>query len=143
MGVAAVDVDFGEHGEAHAIVLFAKGADLFLRARFLRQELIARKTEHGHALVLELFVDAFEALVLGRKTALAGRVDDQQDAAFVLGQFDWRAGKSIGLEVIDIHQTIPKCSVPADRSRVLAALPCSLMVRRRSLTESALRSASS
>src|SRR3954470_19844192 len=39
MGIAAVDIDFREDREGHAVILFAKGADLFCLAGFLGAEL--------------------------------------------------------------------------------------------------------
>jgi hypothetical protein len=42
-----------------------------------------------------------------------------------------------------VAQTRPSASVPAEKSRFFACLLCSLMFRRRSFTESALRNASS
>jgi hypothetical protein len=97
--IAAVDVHLGEHGEAHAVILFAEGADLVGRARFLRTELVAGEAQHHRALVLELLVHRFQALVLRRETALAGGVHDQQHLALVLRQVGRRAGQGIGLEI--------------------------------------------
>src|SRR5690606_33169649 len=45
----AIDLDLGVHGEAHAVVLLAKLANLLGAAGLLRAELVAGESEHGQS----------------------------------------------------------------------------------------------
>jgi len=86
MGVCAVDVDLGEHGKAHAIILFAELTDLAFASRLLLAELIAGKTQHGETVIAEFFVERFKARILRRESALARRVDDEKRFALIGGE---------------------------------------------------------
>jgi hypothetical protein len=103
--LVAVDVDLGEHREAHAVVLFAEGADLFLRARLLAAELVAGEAQHFEAAVVQFAVQGFESLVLRREAAFAGGVDDEEGLAAVLREVDRLAVQGGGLEVVYVHDS--------------------------------------
>src|SRR6185369_14629141 len=97
--------------------------------------------------------------ILRRESALAGGVDNEQYLALEFRQRHRLAGKGTGFELIDIthggllcvneayrreagrarRQMTLRCSVPAPRSVSLELALCSLIISRRSLSESALR----
>src|SRR6185295_10218427 len=81
MGLAAIDVDLGEHREGHGILRFAELRNLRSVTGFLRAELVAGKTEHGKAAVRILLMQLLQTLVLRRETAGARGVDDQEHLA--------------------------------------------------------------
>lgn len=86
MRIRTIDVDLVKHRKADPVVLFAESADLVGRPGFLRAELVAREAEHGKAPILVLLVQRFQARVLRRESAVAGRVHDQQHKAAPLGE---------------------------------------------------------
>jgi hypothetical protein len=59
----------------------------------------AGEAEHDEAVVLELLVEGLEAFVLGRQAALAGRVDDEDDLAGVVGEVAHLSREGRGTEV--------------------------------------------
>ncbi len=86
MPLFAVHVNFVEQREGDVVFAGAELLDLFVRARFLSAELVARETEHGETLVFVFLLEGFEGLVLRRKAALGGDVDDEEHLAFVGAQ---------------------------------------------------------
>ena len=101
VGVLAVDLDLGEHGERDAVLLLAEGGDLLLGAGFLPAELVAREPEDGEALVGVAVVDPLEAGVLRREAALRRGVHHQHDRTLVRREVDRRAVDIRGLEVVE------------------------------------------
>jgi len=83
VGIAAIDIDLGHHGEAHPVIELAERGNFIVRARVLRSKLVAWETQHHQPLVRIALPQLFQAFELRREAALAGRVDDQQDLAFV------------------------------------------------------------
>src|SRR5471032_3589580 len=81
MRVRPVHVDLRKQGKRDAVVLFAKAADLSGIAWFLLAELVARETQHRKSAIRVTFVQLLQTLVLGRESALAGGVHDQQHLA--------------------------------------------------------------
>ncbi len=81
MTVFAVNVDFTEHRESHAVSGATKRFDLFFAARLLAEELITGETEHREALVAPGLVDVLQLFILRRQAAFGGDVDDQQHVA--------------------------------------------------------------
>ena len=81
MGVCAIDVHFGHHGEAYAVVFLAKTGNLTVAAFVLRAKLVAGKTQNYQAPAAKLLVQRFQAGKLGREAAGAGGVDHQQGFA--------------------------------------------------------------
>ena len=79
MRVFPVDIDLGEHREAHAVVELAELADLVLGPWLLRAELVAGEAEHDETLVLVRGIQLLQPGVLRGETALARRVDDKDD----------------------------------------------------------------
>ena len=73
-----IDVQLGEQREAHRILGRAEALNLIGRARLLRSELIARKSEHLETLPVVLLIECFQLLVLRGQTTLRGNVDHQQ-----------------------------------------------------------------
>lgn len=82
----AAHVALLEDLERHAVVVAAELLDLRVAARVLCSELIARETENLETLILVGEVELLQSLELRREAALAGRIDDQQDFALVVGQ---------------------------------------------------------
>ena len=101
VGVLAVDLDLGEHGERDAVLLLAEGGDLVLGAGLLPAELVAREPEDGEALVGIAVVDPLEAGVLRGEAALRCGVHHQHDRTFVRRKVDRRAVDVRGLEVVE------------------------------------------
>jgi len=117
VGVVAVHVDLGEHGERDAVVLLAEGRDLVLGARLLVAELVAREAEDGEALAGVLVVQLLQAFVLRGETALAGRVHDQDDVADVGAEVLVLAVDRGGVEVTQGgHAGSPRRCSTAERS---------------------------
>lgn len=81
MGVRAIDVNFGKHGEGHLIVGLTKSQNLFVGAWILFAELIAGKSQHLQPLRTIGPVEFFQAFEMRGESALAGRIDDEQDLA--------------------------------------------------------------
>lgn len=85
MGVFAVDINFGKHGEADAVVFLTEGGDFGFCAGFLMIKLIAGEAENDKAFVFVRFVELLEAFILRGETTFAGGVDNEDDFAFVVG----------------------------------------------------------
>src|SRR5690606_8486943 len=66
--------------------LFRSCNDLRTTARFLLAELVARKAEHHQATLTIALPEFFQPFVLRRKTALARRIDHQQNLGIVIGK---------------------------------------------------------
>lgn len=81
MGAGAVDIDLGEDGKGDAVIFAAEVADLFGGTGLLVAELVGGEAEDIEAAVFIGAIEEFEAGVLRREAALAGGIDDEQDAA--------------------------------------------------------------
>ena len=66
----------------------AKFLDLRVGAGFLTHELVGRERQDLEPLFLVLLVGGFESFVLRGQTALAGRVDDQENVTLILREGD-------------------------------------------------------
>ena len=73
-------------------------------ARLLTRKLVAGKAENFQALVLVGVVEFLQLRELGRKAALARRVDDKQNFAFVIRQRFIFAALSLNREVVNAHE---------------------------------------
>ena len=93
MRVGTVDVDFGHHREANAVVDQAPFGNGLFRAGFLVGKLVARETQDYQSAVFELSVEGFQPFVLRREAAFAGGVDHQNHLALELVE-----GKGLALE---------------------------------------------
>src|SRR5208282_5372179 len=76
--VVALDRDLRIQGKLDAVLGGTEGLDLLVGAWFLRHKIIGGEAGDDQPLVLILFVNRFQPLVLRGKSALAGDVDDQQ-----------------------------------------------------------------
>ena len=86
MAVFAVDIDFAEHRERHAIGGAAEGCNLLFAARLLAQELVAREAQHGETVFLPGLLNVLQLFVLRRQATFGCHVDDKQHVAFVAFQ---------------------------------------------------------
>ncbi len=84
--VRAGDGDLGEEREGDGVGGGAEGGNLGVGAGLLSGEVVGREAEDGEACVLVRLVQGFERGVLRREAALARDVDDEQDAAGVVGE---------------------------------------------------------
>src|ERR1017187_4879841 len=103
MSAVAVHFDFGEQGKVNAIVKLAKRLDVVVVAGLLVAELVAGKAEDFESEVVIFRVNLLQALVLGRESALAGGVDDEQDLALVGGEGLLGAIVELGGKIVDRH----------------------------------------
>jgi hypothetical protein len=74
-GIVAVDVDFVEHGEGHAILCFGEFGDFFVGAGLLSAELVAGEAEDGYA--IGCFMKRTQTCVLRREASSGSDVNDQ------------------------------------------------------------------
>ena len=79
----AVDLYFCKQGKADVIVQRTETLDFVLIPRLLVAELVAGKPQHRQAVFTMPAIQVLQARILRRKTALAGRIDDQQDLAAI------------------------------------------------------------
>src|SRR5205823_15076889 len=86
--VLAIDVDLVEERELDLEVDVAEVRDLFVRARLLAAELVAREAEDDEAAVLVRLVQVLETGVLRREAALRRRVHDEGGLPLELTQRD-------------------------------------------------------
>lgn len=123
LGRFAADIALLEDLERHAVVVAAELLDLFVAARILCGELVAREAEDFKALVFVGEVELLQLVELRREAALAGRVDDQQDLALVVCQRLFLALTRLDREIVDIHDDLPfSCYLRAMRFYVVASL---------------------
>ncbi len=87
MFVSTVDIDLGEQRKIDPIIDLAKRLDLVVIAGLLMSKLVAGEGKRFETALLVFCVEFLQALVLRREAAFAGRVDNQQDFAFVGGKF--------------------------------------------------------
>ncbi len=106
-GIGAIDVDLRKQRECHAVVDLAKRLDLFCVAGFLCTELIAGKSKHLESPRVQFLMQRFETFVLRRKSAFAGRVDDQQHFVLVALEFLRVAVDVVHGEIVDLRH---RCS---------------------------------
>ena len=76
----------GEHREGDIVFRAAEAGDFGVGCGFLVGELVAGEAEDGKAVRAIGFLEFFEAIILRGEAAFAGGVDDEQDAAAVIGQ---------------------------------------------------------
>ena len=69
-----------------AVVQCAELADRRRIARLLSAELVARKSQDFKAPGMIFLIKRLKPLILGRKAALARRIDDEQDLAAEVGK---------------------------------------------------------
>lgn len=89
-----IDIDLAHDGERDAVVDLAELLDLVVGARLLARKLVAGEAEDDEVVAVLLAdrgVQLLEARVLARQTAVGGRVDDEDDLAFVVGEGDFVA----------------------------------------------------
>src|SRR5216683_1897256 len=96
IGLDAGHTRFLEHRELDAVGQAAEFRDLLVAARLLAAEVVRRKTDHDQSARLVFPVKRLETFVLMRVSAVARRIDDQNDLAAVLAK---RLGCS-GLETV-------------------------------------------
>ena len=83
--VSAFNRDLRINGEGHAVLRGAERLDLLIGAGFLRPKIISREAQDHKALILVLFVQSFQALVLRGESALAGHIDQENYFPLVAG----------------------------------------------------------
>jgi KUP system potassium uptake protein len=106
--IVAIHVDFREQRKRHAVVDLAELRDLVLGPGFLRTELVARESQHFESLGVIFLVERFEALVLRREAALAGRVDHQKHLVVIPIELDRLAVNVVHGEIVDRgHGIVP------------------------------------
>jgi hypothetical protein len=86
VGLRAVDVNFGHHGKADAIVELTKLGDFIVASRVLSTKLVTRKTQYYQALLAIGLVQLLQTSKLWRETAGAGSVDYQHAVALEFSQ---------------------------------------------------------
>ena len=116
MRVISIDLDLLHQGEGDAIVQPAELDDLFVGAGLLMAELVAGEAYDDEALVLVLLVEGLEAVVLGSEAALGRGVDDQEDFAFIVGEFHIRPVVGDGGEVIHLSGLVGLAGGEEERS---------------------------
>src|SRR5580704_1703532 len=102
MCIWTVDVDFGKNGKTDLVFRFAELRNFSFISGLLRAELIAGKTENGHAAISVLSVERLKSRVLGGETALAGRVHNHQHLTGVLCQRNLLPVDGTGRKIINI-----------------------------------------
>ena len=112
MTVITVHVDlFGER-KSHTVGRRAKLLNFFRGTGFLAQELVARNSENGKALVAVGLLQLFEAGVLRCQAALRGDVDEQHGGAGEVTEAEGCAIEAIDGIVIKAHgDTLPTTDV--------------------------------
>ena len=97
IGVGAIDLNLGHHGETDAVIQLAKLSDLVVATGVLRAKLVAREAQHHQTLLAISLVQFFQTGKLRRESAGAGGVDDQHRLALELAQ-----GNGFALSLIHI-----------------------------------------
>ena len=88
-GIRAVDIDLAKNGEADTIVDLAEFLDLVVGAGILGAELVAGEAEDGEVVAVlgfQFLVEFLQTFELGSETAFRGRVNDENDLAFEVGE---------------------------------------------------------
>jgi hypothetical protein len=124
MGIAAIYIDFGEHGEGDAVIDLTGLGDLRRITRFLPTKLIAREPEDDKTLVFVGLIEVFQTGILRRKAALAGSVYHQYYLFAVVGHGQGLPPKGIGGERIEWAHTRTFC---VDEPRLHA---CRYLIKR-------------
>src|SRR5690242_11669052 len=101
----AVDVDLGEQRKRHVVIERAKILDLGFLARLLLAELVARKTQHLHALVGIFAMQGLQPLVLRREPTLARNIYDQKQLAAIIAKRTLMAVNVARREVINARHS--------------------------------------
>jgi hypothetical protein len=112
MGLAPFDVDLGEQGEAHRVVLRAELLDLLVAAGLLAQEVVGREAEHHQPPPAVLPVQRLQTLVLVGVAAARGYVHDQQDLLLLQAYL-------AAVDILDLKSYIEAASVVAPAQRVI------------------------
>ena len=92
----AVDVNLVHHGELSVELVLSELLDAGADLGFLSTELVAREGDDGKALLGELRLELLKSLVLRRKSALGGDVDEEGDLALEDGK-----GGGFAIDVVD------------------------------------------
>src|SRR5690606_11866455 len=104
MGVGPLHLHLAEEGKGDVVLGFAELLDFLLRSRLLVGELVAGESQNLQTPVPVCFIEFLQFPVLGRESAAARRVDDQEDAPFVIGQGFLLAGDGPGGKAVDAHK---------------------------------------
>ena len=107
VGVGAIHLDFREHRKGDCIVLGTEFRNGFFGSRLLAAKLVAGKTEDREAVATPALVERFEAPILGRITAAARCVDNQEHFASKFLEIDFCAFdiRDFNREV-DLHRAL-------------------------------------
>ena len=106
MAVRTVDVHLHRQGEGDAIALFGEGANLLMRARLLRPELVAWEADDGEVVVFS--VETLEIGILPGQATGAGHVDHQQ--ASTVGDVTQRCGRAVNHVEVEVEEVAHDCS---------------------------------
>src|SRR5690554_1335224 len=101
MSARAVHLDLLVHREADAVILLTEFADLFVGARILLAELIAREAEDLQAAALVFLMELFEPRELRREAAFTSRIDDKEDIAAVIRERRLLAVDALDFDLVD------------------------------------------
>ena len=104
MCLGAINIDLREKRKPDPEGQVTEVLDFGLTRRFLLTELIARKSEHFESTRLVVFVQFLQPTVLGRETALAGNIDDQQDLSLIGGERHLPPVNRLCLEIVNSHR---------------------------------------
>ena len=87
--------------------------NLILAAGSLIGKLVAGEVQDFQTLILQILVHGFQGLIMGRKAAASGGIDDQQHLALVFGQADILALPVFHSEIVDsFHKSFSfRCSI--------------------------------
>ena len=91
MLLGTFDVNFVEQREGHVVFAGAKFLDLFVRARFLRAEIVAGHADDSEAAVFVFLMNGFEGFVLGSVAAFGSDVDEKDRFAGEGAEVRWLA----------------------------------------------------
>jgi hypothetical protein len=105
--IPAVDVNLGHDRERNVVRQRTKIPDFIGIPRLLIHKLIAGKAEYVQPSVLVVIVKFLQSFILRRKTALTGRVDNQQNLAFDLIQVIIFVFCGFNLEIVYICTHLP------------------------------------
>src|SRR5882724_2283169 len=101
MAIGPIDIELRAHRKSHIELGLAELHDLLLRAGLLRPELIARETDDGEVLVLQLPLQFLQAVILRRESAAAGYIDRKRNLAAKLAQQIWGPVNTLDRDVVE------------------------------------------
>lgn len=82
--VRSIHVNLLENGESDTVVELAELSDLLISAGFLASKLVGGESNNLKALVVVLFVQCLQTLVLGGESTLGGDIDNEDNLALQL-----------------------------------------------------------